>query len=311
MAEMGLVFQEHYFDNMRRQWPQTAARDVPLVVLRDVIDQAAQGIKYHHHDFCSLYIIRSGRGMHIIDGMDYAVARGDVYVMGLGMPHHFHSCEHLVADTIHFSPAVFDRATLDALAETPGFHSLFVGGGTADAVGRRWLHLTPAAYEATTAQVTELRAEWKRGTPDGTLLTRALFTRLLIHLSRFYAEFAATEMRHARADVPANGHEATVAAAVRYMEERFSEPLRIEQVAAQVFLSPDRFTEVFAKAMGRTPRDYLRHLRLERAKALLASSDASVAEVARLSGFTEAAYLTRVLRAATGLTPRAYRKRPE
>jgi AraC-like DNA-binding protein len=36
-----------------------------------------------------------------------------------------------------------------------------------------------------------------------------------------------------------------------------------------------------------------------------------VAEVARLSGFTEAAYLTRVLRAATGLTPRAYRKRPE
>jgi AraC family L-rhamnose operon regulatory protein RhaS len=307
----GLVFKEHYFESLRGQWPQTAARDVPLVVYRDVIDAAAQQILNHHHDFCSLYIIRSGKGMHIIDGVDYAVARGDVYVMGLGMPHHFHSCAQLVADTIHFSPAVFDRTTLDALSETPGFHSLFIGDGVAEAVGRRWLHLTPAAYEAIMGQVAELRAEWKRGTLDGTLLTRALFTRLLIHLSRFYAEFAASEARHARADAPADGHEATIAAAVRYMEERFAEPLRIEQVAAQVFLSPDRFTEVFSKAMGRTPRDYLRHLRLERAKTLLASSEASVAEVARLSGFTEAAYLTRVLRAATGLTPRAYRKRTE
>jgi len=116
MAAMGLILQEHYFEGLRRRALPTAARDVPLVVLRDVIDDAAQRILYHHHAFCSLYIIRSGRGVDIIDGVDYAVARGDVYVMGPGMPHHFRRCEQLVADTIHFSPTVFDRATLEALS---------------------------------------------------------------------------------------------------------------------------------------------------------------------------------------------------
>ena len=93
------------------------------------------------------------------------------------------------------------------------------------------------------------------------------------------------------------------------MDERFAEPLRVEQVAASVFLSPDRFTEVFARTMGRTPRDYIRHLRVERARRLLETTALSVSEVGQQAGFGEAAYFTRVFRAATGMTPTEFRKR--
>ena len=103
--------------------------------------------------------------------------------------------------------------------------------------------------------------------------------------------------------------EATVAAAVRFLDAHFDEPLRVEQVAASVFLSPDRFTEVFARTMGRTPRDYIRHLRVERARLLLNTTSLSVSEVGRQAGFGEAAYFTRVFRAATGMTPREFRGR--
>lgn len=108
---------------------------------------------------------------------------------------------------------------------------------------------------------------------------------------------------------PLSWHDSTVATAVRYMDAHFAEPLRIEQIAASVFLSADRFTEVFTQVMGRTPRDYLRHLRLERAKALLARTDRAVAAVGVESGFGEPAYFTRVFRSATGMTPSAYRRR--
>ena len=304
---MPLRLHPHDFTDLRGRYPNTAARTVPLVVYRDVMDERAQQVLNHHNDFCSLYLIRSGRGVHVIDGVEYAVARGDVYVMGPGMPHSFHSGENLESDTIHFAPGIFDRETLEVLSETPGFHALFVGEPEMNAAqasqGRRWLHLTPAAYAQTEAEMTELRTEWRCGTPESALLIRPLLMRLLVHLSRFYTEFAAREARHREV----SGHEDTIAAAVRYMEENFAAPLRIERVAAYVFLSPDRFTEVFAAAMGRTPRDYLRHLRLERAKSLLTSGDIPISEVARLSGFGEAAYLTRVFRAATGLTPRGYR----
>jgi AraC-like DNA-binding protein len=299
----------HFFEGLFGRAQREQKDGPPLVLYRDIIKTQQA---YYHQDFCSLYLIRSGRGTHVVDGVAYSVARGDVYVMGTEMTHYFRDGENLTADTLHFAPHIFDRTTLDALAETAGFHSLFVGDGTAAAMGQRWLHLTPAAYENIVAQVGELRAEAVRDTPDGHLLTRCLFLRLLVHLSRLYADFAMTGSCALPATVPTvpspDAHEATVAAALRFMDEHFPEPLRIEQVAAHVFLSPDRFTEVFSRTMGRPPRDYLRHLRLERAKELLTRSDVSISEVARLSGFGDAAYLTRVLRAATGLAPRDYRR---
>ncbi len=129
-----------------------------------------------HEDFCSLYIVRQGRGIHVIDAAPYSVARGDVYVMGTGSVHHFENVSDLILDTIHFSPDIFDRTTLDALADTRGFHALFVDEplqrpGTTGNIHGRWLHLTPSAYDTVMAAYTELYAEWSSGTPEGRLLT--------------------------------------------------------------------------------------------------------------------------------------------
>lgn len=303
---------EHRFQNLVAARPQTAAEHVPLVMWFDVIEQRDSSFANRHVDFLSLYIVQRGRGTHVIDGFRYGVSRGDVYAMGLGMTHHFEDGDDLVLDTLHFSPGVFDTTTRDALMQTRGFQSLFVEepyrrAGLAEAnPGARWLHLTPDAYAEVAIQIAELRREWASGTPSGVLLTRGLFVRLLVHLARRYAQ---GEEAETRASLPSSeAHEATVAAAVRYLDAHFHEPLRIEQVAASVFLSPDRFTEVFVRVMGRTPRDYLRYIRLERAKLLLQTTGLSVSEVGAQSGWGEAAYFTRAFRAATGTTPSRYRK---
>jgi transcriptional regulator GlxA family with amidase domain len=139
---------------------------------------------------------------------------------------------------------------------------------------------------------------------------RGLFLRLLVRLAREYAAHEAIEQRRPTSPTlaPSPHHEATVAAALRFLEGHFTEPLRIEQVAAAVFLSPDRFTEVFAAAMGRTPRDYLRFLRIERAKRLLAGTDLPISAVAQEAGFGDPAYFTRAFRAETGAAPREWRR---
>jgi hypothetical protein len=79
-----------------------------------------------HTDFLSLYVVRQGRGTHVVNGVPYGIARGDVYVMGVGMQHFFMRCHDLVTDTIHFSPQLFDEKTRQVLAETAGFHELFI-----------------------------------------------------------------------------------------------------------------------------------------------------------------------------------------
>lgn len=264
----------------------------------------------HHNDFYSLYIVQRGRGTHFIDGYAFGVARGDVYAMAPGMTHHFEDCHEMTTDTFHFSPALFDTEALDALSATPGFHALFIGGRNVGAekvqpLGGRWLHLTPPAHAQIATAVEELRIEWARGDATGAILARGLFLRLLVHLARAYVSASPT---------PSTGvpysytQEATVSAALRIMEERFAESLRVEEIARAVFLSPDRFTEVFSESVGRTPRDYLRYLRVEKAKALLRTGDLSMTGVAQESGFGDPAYFARAFRTAVGASPSDWKK---
>jgi AraC family L-rhamnose operon regulatory protein RhaS len=297
--------ESYQFGDFLALYPHAAVTQIPLVVQVDDLWADVQGVDYFHEDFYALFVARRGRGTHVIEGMAYEVARGDVYVMGIGTTHHCHRCDNLELDAIYFTPAIFDQPSLAMLADTPGFIPLFVeeplnrptkGGG-------RWLHLTPAAHAEIATAIAELRGEWEAGTASGALVARCLFLRLLVQLARRYAV-----ADHERVTQPSSGRERTVAAAVRFMDEHFAEPLRIEQVAASLFLSADRFTEVFAAIMGRTPRDYLRHVRVEQAKTLLTTTDAKVADVAERTGFGEPAYFAYVFRKATGLAPAAYRR---
>jgi AraC-like DNA-binding protein len=288
----------------------TRQPEPPLIIKQDVIPDAADeqlDRVNRHEDFFALYVVQRGQGTHVIEGVPYAIARGDVYVMGLDTTHYYTRCRDLVIQNFFFPPALFDAATRDALAEVPGVSSLIPGllgesGGMSRA--GRWLHLPPDAYDRMEEQMAELRAEWQAGRPGRVLLLRGLFTRLLIHLARFQAA-AHPRQVHVRTTT----HGDAVTEAIRYMEERYAEPLRIAQIAEVVYLSPDRFTKIFFQAAGQTPRVYLRYLRIECAKALLAGTALGMAEIAGRSGFGESAYFTRAFRAATGMTPSEFRRR--
>ncbi len=302
----------HNFADLVASRRHTAAgRGLPLLIWTDTINKGQQEFANYHNDFYSLYIVQRGRGTHVIDGHSFGVARGDVYAMVPGMTHYFEGCHDMVTDTFHFSPSVFDAQTLDVLGESPGFHALFVGdtalrSANIPTPGGRWLHLSPAAHHQVGSAIDELRQEWDRGDATGTLLARGLFFRLLVLLSR---TFIAALPDTSNWSPSTYTQEATVSAALRIMEERFTDTVRVEEVARAVFLSPDRFTEVFAQSVGRTPRDYLRYLRVEKAKALLRSGELSMTQIARYSGFGDPAYFARAFKATVGTSPSDWKKR--
>lgn len=319
MPAVAPLIEYHDFENMvNKRRGSAAQRGLPLLIWNDTIGTGQQTNANHHNDFFSLYIVQRGRGTHVIDGHAFGVARGDVYAMAPGMTHHFEDCHDMVTDTFHFSPTLFDSQTLDALSETPGFHALFVGEQAirkekVPTLGGRWLHLTPAAHSQILSAVDELRTEWARGDATGTLLARGLFFRLLVQLARAFADAPPTPSNRQNGVIgdsltSAYSQEATVASALHIMEARFAESIRVEEIARAVFLSPDRFTEVFAQSVGRTPRDYLRYLRVEKAKALLRAGDLSMTEIAQESGFGDPAYFARAFRTAVGHSPSDWKR---
>lgn len=94
-----------------------------------------------------------------------------------------------------------------------------------------------------------------------------------------------------------------------FLERHFTDvDLTVDQVTRRLRVSRRYVEGVFARH-GLSPATYLRSLRLTRAQALLAgTSNVSVGDAARLSGFSDPATFTRAFRRATGLTPSAWRQ---
>jgi transcriptional regulator GlxA family with amidase domain len=98
--------------------------------------------------------------------------------------------------------------------------------------------------------------------------------------------------------------QASLAWALAHLDE----PLTVEVLARRAALSPRTFARRFREATGETPLQWLLHQRVLLAQRLLETSDDSIEEIARLSGFGSAAALRDQFMRRTRTTPTAYRR---
>ncbi len=99
-----------------------------------------------------------------------------------------------------------------------------------------------------------------------------------------------------------------VAQAVRIIREHACRGLLVSQVTQAVGLSRRTLEQRFRRALGRTPKEEITRLQLERAKQLLRETTLRIEQIAKLCGFTSFKYFPRAFRRETGQTPRAYRQ---
>jgi AraC-like DNA-binding protein len=107
----------------------------------------------------------------------------------------------------------------------------------------------------------------------------------------------------------ADGPDAVVRQAQAYLAANVDRTVTVRELAASCYLSPGHLGERFARATGQTIKAYHAELRLRRATELLRQSAADVHEVARLLGFGDAAYFTRLFKRRFGVPPSRYRTR--
>jgi len=111
-----------------------------------------------------------------------------------------------------------------------------------------------------------------------------------------------------RRPVPARQHR-SLQRAVEYIHKHYREPLALGAVSRVAGFAPNYFSALFKQREGMTFERYIRQLRIERAKQLLASTDLDMQRIAQLSGFGTRQYLARMLRRGLGMTPLEYRAR--
>src|SRR5215207_3246750 len=90
-------------------------------------------------------------------------------------------------------------------------------------------------------------------------------------------------------------------------DSRYAEPLGVDDMARAAGLSRAHFSREFRAAFGEAPHAYLLTRRLERAAALLRTTDRSVAEVCMCVGLQSVGSFTTSFTRTFGRSPTAYR----
>ena len=92
-------------------------------------------------------------------------------------------------------------------------------------------------------------------------------------------------------------------------DARYSEPLGVDDMAREAGLSRAHFIREFRRAFGDSPHAYLLTRRLERAAALLRTTDHSVADICFSVGLQSLGSFTTSFTRMFGVSPAAYRAR--
>jgi AraC-like DNA-binding protein len=90
-------------------------------------------------------------------------------------------------------------------------------------------------------------------------------------------------------------------------DARYAEPLGVGDMAQAAGLSPAHFSREFRAAFGESPHAYLLTRRLERAAALLRTTDRSVTEICFEVGLRSLGSFTSSFTRTYGISPTAYR----
>lgn len=96
--------------------------------------------------------------------------------------------------------------------------------------------------------------------------------------------------------------------ATKFIQNNYSYPISIEQIANYIGIERTYLFRVFKKILGISPQEYLIQYRLEKGTQLLIQSGMGITEIAYSCGFREVGYFSRCFKKKYGVSPFQYRK---
>lgn len=101
----------------------------------------------------------------------------------------------------------------------------------------------------------------------------------------------------------------TIDMAVKYVQDNYRNDLSMAEVANHISLNYSYFSILFKEKIGMNFIDYLRMIRIERAKELLQNSIFKIYEVSEMVGYNNTKHFTTTFKALTGISPKEFREK--
>lgn len=253
----------------------------------------------HSHDFSELVVILSGSAVHIIEGREYPVTAGQVFLIHSGVSHGYKNVDSIEYINVMFQPE--QLLQLSELRLLPGFQALFYIEPfyRKEMNFKGMLTLNEAQLQEATRLLDLILIECELQPQGYRLMIRSYFTALVGLLSRYYQIGSGPEDNKAL----------RIGEAVTYIEEHFLQPITLQAMADKAYLSTRQFQRVFTRNYHTTPMDYVIRKRLDYSCTLLRHPGLSISQVALESGFRDQNYYARQFRKVYNCTPSEYREK--
>lgn len=234
----------------------------------------------HTHGFSELFYVTGGCGRFFIDDREILVSPDDMIIINPQLLH----TESSLLD----KPLEYITLGIDGISFSFG-----------DKKDYALFHCRSLKKELS-FYFSSLFSELEKKEPGCQDICKNLLEILLIQLGRLSTQ--AFEI------VPVSKASQECSKIKRYIDANYSRELTLESLACMAHLNKYYFAHSFSSAYGISPMSYLTGRRLQAASELLLTTDYSIGQIARLSGFSSQSYFSQAFRRYFGTAAGNYRR---
>lgn len=266
------------------------------VNLSDTIGVTSTYQRLHAHDALEINMIKSGTGYYMINGERYDFREGDILLINSNDLHCAYETENLIMQVITFDAAWFMgtvRCDPDVLSPFKEMGLYF-----SNLLDRENEHM--GILRTLLLQMQEEHEAERR---SYTSIVYAHMLQFFVYVNRYFR----MDSLHRNKSTVTTTQLDKIWHVTRVMEEQPAYPWTLEELAALVYLSPSRFSDIFRRTVGMSPLLYLIHLRLDNAYTLLQTTDRKIVDIAMECGFRTLSNFNRLFKRHIGTEPRSIR----
>lgn len=273
-------------------WIDLGALRVRIVLYHQYTAQPKQGYGFHAHPFTEFTLVRSGKIRYRTKTTLLPRKAGETFFMPAGVIHAWEAIE---------GPVVLDGYMLEFFPATEATQDWNAG---LPALAKAWNYRADfGAKDA--ALFPEIDREIQAAPPYASGRIRLLVVDLIYKLFRKHFAESIPNTAPGRA---VNREEKLFLAAKNFIEDHFRENPSLGAVAAQIGVTPRYVNRIFQNVLGVSCRHFIGERKLTEAyRELTLSPLRKVGEVARLCGFSDPLYFTKVFTARFGASPKSFR----
>lgn len=143
--------------------------------------------------------------------------------------------------------------------------------------------------------------EYEAKKPMYMLAVQSLIHSLLIALAR-KTDRTNAEQREKHTDLSLSFYHI-----LEYIDTHSAEPLEVQQLADMCHMSYSNFARLFRENYGRSCKEYIQYIRLNKAQDLLLNSDYDLDYIALETGFFDSSHFIKTYKKWRGITPKQER----